>query len=114
MLGYDLLRDLALEAGERLGVGEGVFHLTREELFEALRTGFAPHHLIEQQELAYRAETRLTLPRVIDARAIERLGETNEAKPTAGGYKALPISAGQATGPARILPQRTGLEISSA
>ena len=108
MLGYGLLRDLALEAGHRLDIGAGVFHLTRDELFDALRVGFAPLHLIEQHALAYRAETRLTLPRVIDAQAIERLGETNEVKATAGCCKALPISAGQAAGPARILQSATG------
>ena len=107
MLGYDLLRDLALEAGNRLAIGGGVFHLTRDELFDALRVGFAPLHLIEQKELAYRAEIRLTLPRVIDAQSVERLGETNEAKPAGGCHKALAISAGQASGPARILQSAT-------
>jgi len=103
MLGYGLLRDVALEAGRRLEIGSGVFHLTREELFGALRTGFAPLHLIEQQELLYRVETRLALPRVIDAQCIERLGQAVETKAAAGSYKAMPISAGEATGPARIL-----------
>jgi len=107
MLGYGLLRDLALEAGLRLEIGDGAFHLTRDELFEALRAGFAPLHLIEQHELTYRAERRLSLPRVIDAHAIDRLGETNEIEATAGSYHGLPISAGQATGPARILQSAT-------
>jgi pyruvate,water dikinase len=107
MLGYGLLRDLALEAGRRLDIGNGVFYLTREELFEALRAGSAPRELIEQRELAYRAEARLSLPRVIDAESIERLGEAAEASPAAGGYRAMPISAGQASGPARILHTAT-------
>jgi phosphohistidine swiveling domain-containing protein len=107
MLGYGLLRDLALEAGIRLEIGDGAFHLTRDELFEALRAGFAPLHLIEQHELTYRAERRLSLPRVIDAHAIDRLGETNEIEATAGSYHGLPISAGQAAGPARILQSAT-------
>lgn len=107
MLGYDLLRDVALELGRRLDVGEGVFHLTRDEIFDALRVGFAPHHLIEQRQFAYRAEIKLTLPRVIDAVAIERLGEPAEVAMTAGGYKALSISAGRATGPARVLHSAT-------
>ena len=107
MLGYDLLRDLALEAGRRLEIGGGVFHLTRDELFDALRIGFAPHHLIEQHESAYRAEIRLALPRVIDTQSVERLGETDEMNATAGCHKALPISAGSAAGPARILQSAT-------
>ena len=79
MLGYDLLRDLALEAGRRLEVGQDVFYLTRDELFDALRVGFAPYHLIEKRKTAYRAESRLTLPRVIDAEAIDTLGRTQDA-----------------------------------
>jgi len=103
MLGYDLLRDLALEAGRRLDLGDGVFYLTREELFDALRVGFAPYHLIEQRRIAYRAETRLALPRVIEAETIDALGETPDVIPSAGDYKALAVSSGQAEGPARIL-----------
>jgi pyruvate,water dikinase len=101
MLGYDLLRDLALEAGRRLEVGEDIFYLTREDIFDAVRVGFAPHHLIEQRKKTYRAEARLTLPRVIDEEAIDTLGDPPDVK-TAGGYKAFPVSSGEAAGPARI------------
>ena len=74
ILGYDLLRDVALEAGRRLGAGQDVFFLTRKELFEALRVGFAPWHLIEQQRAAYEAESQLELPRVIEEKAVEHAG----------------------------------------
>ena len=107
MLGYDLLRSVAVEAGRRLDVGDGIFHLTRDEVFEALRVGFAPHHLIEERQLAYRAELRLTLPRVIDAAAIDHLGDATEVATAAGGYKALAISAGRVSGPARVLHSAT-------
>jgi len=107
MLAYDLLRDAALELGRRLEVGDGVFHLTRDEIFDALRVGFAPHHLIEQRQFRYRAEIKVTLPRVIDAAAIERLGETTAVQMTAGACKALSISAGRASGPARVLHEAT-------
>lgn len=110
MLGYDLLRDLALEVGRRLELGEDVFFLTRAELFDALRVGFAPYHVIEQRKAAYRAEVRLSLPRVIDAQTIDSLGEIPEATPGAGNHKApsassgrgLAISGGEAEGPVRI------------
>jgi phosphohistidine swiveling domain-containing protein/uncharacterized membrane protein (DUF106 family) len=102
MLGYDLLRDLALEAGQRLEAGRDIFYLTREELLDALRVGFAPYHLIEQRKSVYRAETRLTLPRVIDAEAIGTLGATPDTAPQAGGCKALAVSSGQAQGRATI------------
>ncbi|MDB5291024.1 MAG: hypothetical protein JWL69_2265 [Phycisphaerales bacterium] len=101
MLGYDLLRDIALEAGRRLEIGEDVFYLTREDLFDSLRVGFAPHHLMAQRKSAYKAEAKVSLPRVIDAQAVETLGEPAEVK-LAGGYKAFAVSSGEATGPAMI------------
>ena len=107
MLGYDLLRDLAIEAGRRLDMGQDVFYLTREEFLDSLRIGFAPYHLIEQRKATYQAETRLTLPRVIDAKAVDSLGEVPEVRPTAGGHKAFAVSAGESTGPARILRSPT-------
>ena len=51
ILGYDLLRDLALEAGRRMDIGDDVFYLTREEVFDSLRVGFAPCHIIEQRKI---------------------------------------------------------------
>lgn len=107
MLGYDLLRDLAGEAGRRLDIGDNVFYLTRDEVFDSLRVGFAPYHLIEQRKIAYRAETRLALPRVIDVRAIDTLGETPAVEPGGGAYKALAVSAGESTGPVRIVHSPT-------
>ena len=110
MRGYDLLRDVALELGRRLDVGDGVFHLTRNEIFDALRVGFAPHYLIEQRELRYRTEIKLPLPRVIDSESIERFGEPPEVEMNAGAYQALSISAGRASGPAKILHDPTQAE----
>jgi pyruvate,water dikinase len=106
MLGYDLLRDVALEAGRRLEVGQDIFYLTRDELFDALRVGFAPQHLIQQRKIAFAAEEKLSLPRVIDAEAIETLGEA-PAAPQMGGYLAFAVSAGEAVGPARVMHSPT-------
>ena len=107
MLGYDLLRDLAREAGRRLDIGDDTFYLTRDEVFDSLRVGFAPYHLIEQRKSSYQAESRLALPRVIDVQAIDMLGETPAVKPREGQYKALPVSSGESTGPARIVHSPT-------
>ena len=107
MLGYDLLRDLALEAGRRLEVGQDVFFLAREELFDALRVGFAPFHFIERQKNAYRAENRLKLPRVIEKNSIDALGNAPEKEPAAGGRQGFAVSAGEASGPVRILASPT-------
>jgi pyruvate,water dikinase len=102
MLGYDLLRDLALEIGRRLEIGEDVFLLTLEEAFDALNIGFAPTHLLAQRKIQRRAERRIPLPHVIDAGNLDDLG----APPKAAADGALPafaISPGAATGPARIV-----------
>jgi pyruvate,water dikinase len=109
MLGYELLRDVALEAGRRLEIGEGVFQLTLEELFDALRIGYAPIHLIHERQKVYEAEQRVWLPQVIDLEAIETLGEAPRLE-MAGSHKAFPVSNGVATGAARIVhsPEQAG------
>jgi rifampicin phosphotransferase len=87
MLGYELLRWVALEAGRRMGVGEDVFYLTREEMVGAVRgqwpvvsgqkqmDGAHLLALIEQRRLEYRAEGKVVVPNVIDREVVERLGE---------------------------------------
>jgi len=59
MLGYDLLRDMLLDAGRRLDIGEGVFLLDIEELCDTLVSGIAPLHLIEKRRERRMAEKRL-------------------------------------------------------
>ena len=108
MLGFDLLRDVTREAGRRLDIGEDVLFLTWEDLFDALRVGFAPYHLIEQRKMAHRAENRFKLPRVIEEKSIDALGNAPIKEPAAGGRQGFPVSAGEASGPARILASRAG------
>jgi pyruvate,water dikinase len=104
MQGYDLLRDLAKEAARRLEIGDDVFLLTTEELFDALKVSFAPHHLISQRKLHRRAEARIHLPHVIDATNIESLGTSSSIlHPLSSILASFPISPGTATGPARIV-----------
>jgi pyruvate,water dikinase len=107
MLGYDLLREVALEAGRRLEMGEGVFYLQREELFDALRGGEGQAQVVEERQRLHRAEGRVRLPAVIDAAAIDTLGEVPEVKHEGEGHKAFAISSGKATGRALILASPT-------
>ncbi len=109
MRGYRVLRRLALEAGRRLDVGADVFLLTIDELRDALRTGFAPLHLLDQRRTQRNAEARLSLPMVLDARAVETLG----ASPASGNetrWNAFAVSAGRATGTVRVVhsPETAG------
>jgi pyruvate,water dikinase len=103
MLGYELLRRVALEAGQRLKLEDDVFYLNRGEIFEALCAGSAALPMIERRKLAYRAEARHALPHVIDAQAVENLGDVPQAPAAAGGHKAFAVSSGMARGRAVIL-----------
>jgi phosphohistidine swiveling domain-containing protein/uncharacterized membrane protein (DUF106 family) len=102
MMGYDLLRDLALEAGRRLDIGEDVFLLTPEELRDALQSGFAPLHLVEQRRMIRTAEGRIVLPDLITEADIDSLGRPPPVEGE-GCRSAFPISAGVCTGPVRIV-----------
>jgi pyruvate,water dikinase len=110
MMGYDLLRDVVLEAGRRLKLpAEEICSLTRAEMGEALMTGSVPRELLDQRRLEYRAEEKISLPQVIDAGAIETLGREVEREPerAGAGHKAFAISRGEAVGLARILTSPT-------
>ena len=102
MLGYDLLRDLALELGRRLGVGEDVFFLSADEALEAVEAGTIDDRLVAERKAAYRAELRISLPPVIDALAIDALGKPADFL-AAARDRASALSAGTATGPVRIV-----------
>jgi len=109
MLGYDLLRDMLLDAARRLDIGEGVFLLDVEELHDAMLSGIAPLHLIERRRELRMAETRLTLPDVITEADLGSLGEA----PVSGSgdrFDAFVLSGGTCSGPARIVhsPQEAG------
>jgi pyruvate,water dikinase len=110
MLGYDLLRDLALEAGRRLDIGSDVFLLSLDELCEMLRAregaathaGFWMSEAIPDRRRRRAAEKRLSLPLFIGSDQIESLGQP--PKPISGrSFAAVPISTGSATGPVRIV-----------
>ncbi len=109
MLGYDLLRDMLLDAARRLDIGDGVFLLGIEELRDSLTTGIAPLHLIEKRRELRMAEKRLSLPDVITEADLDSLGE---APPVAGAGRlaAFVLSGGTGTGPVRVVlsPQQAG------
>ena len=102
MMGYDLLRDLTLEAGRRLQIGDDVFLLNFEELRDSLNTGSAPADLIAQRRRLTFAQARLTLPSIITKKEIATLGQPPHHE-TADRIDALCISSGFGAGPARIV-----------
>lgn len=102
MLGYELLRDVAVEAGGRLEVHGDVFYLTEEELIDALRVGVAPAVLIAQRKTEFAAEGKLSLPFLIDGAALDSLGQSGRID-GADVMAAFALSAGVAKGEARIV-----------
>lgn len=102
MLGYNLLRDLALEAGRRLEIADGIFHLTPREIVEALRNGSAPRDLIARRAEKRSLDRNIFLPPLIDAAALESLGQLPAAD-AGGAFQGSGISAGTAVGPVRIV-----------
>lgn len=100
MLGYDLLRDMALDAGRRLEIGEGVFHLSEDELLGAMRVGTASHHLIAHRTLVHSAEAALAMPMMIESPADLDAPAVVDLQSV---YSAFAVSPGVASGPARIL-----------
>jgi pyruvate,water dikinase len=115
LLGYDLLRDLALEAARRLALDSDVFLLTLDELQQALRMhedpaaagrlpgdGNGVAELIRQRHRQRSGEGAVSLPLLIDEQAIERLDQPPQ-QADAGSLKTLPLSTGTGTGPVRIL-----------
>ncbi len=109
MLGYDLLRDVALEAGRRLGIGDDVFLLTREEFTHAVLTGYPPLPVIDKRKMLRAAEDRIQLPNFIDEAELERIGEPI-IHASGDCITVFPISSGTASGPARIIlsPEKAG------
>ena len=75
MLGYALLRGAAMEISRRLETGDGIFFLQEDEALDALRIGYAPLHLIATRRLTYRRRRGCALPQIVDAEAIDTLGE---------------------------------------
>lgn len=100
MLGYDLLRDLMLEASRRLRTDAG--WLTADELADALRRGSVPQSQIDQRRREFLAEARINLPQWIDASALSSLGEPPKFE-SHQRYEGLPISGGLASGPVRVV-----------
>ena len=103
MLGYELLRGLAVEMGHRLDIGDNVFFLQESEMLAALASRHVPQARIEERKRIRRAEKQLSLPNFIDAKAFETLGDAQVQTLPPGGLAALQLSSGIASGPAKTL-----------
>ena len=100
MLGYDLLRDMALDAGRRLRAD--VFWWSSDELCEALRSQCVAREQLDRRKREHRACARMTLPQLIDRTAVATLGAAPKFIDH-NHFSGLAISSGLASGPVRIV-----------
>ena len=100
MLGYDLLRDMVLDASRRLKADAA--WLTFGELAEAMGDASQPQPQLDRRRREYRAEARMPLPHIIDGTTLATLGEIPrlEKHERLNGQA---ISSGFASGPVRIV-----------
>ncbi len=106
MMGYELMRKICLETGERLKIGNDLFFLNLEELSLAVKTGYVSLNLIEQRKQSYNIETSIKLPQFIGEDTIDALFE-KEQSPIQSEGSVLSISPGLASGKAIILNSPT-------
>ncbi|MFC2081182.1 PEP/pyruvate-binding domain-containing protein [Bacteroidota bacterium] len=106
MMGYELMRQICLEIGERLKIDDDLFFLTLEELLHSVETGYVSLNLIEKRKYKYDLEKTIKLPQLITGDTIDSLFQKEES-PIQSEGNALSISQGLASGKAKILHSPT-------
>ena len=74
MKAYSVLRTTSQEFTQRLHLGDDLYFLNQNEVFEALNTGFVPKDKITKRRTAYQVEKRLHLPHVISEDNLNEIG----------------------------------------
>ncbi len=102
MMGYELLRNVIVEIGKRMNLGDDVFYLRWEELLECDPSDTGIRADIESRKLRQKAHKSIYLPQLIDADTIDLIGrgpvmDENRSLP------ATPVSPGACKARARIL-----------
>lgn len=102
MMGYELIRLAVEELARRWDIGGGIYFLRMSELdaYSADRPRF--DDLIAKRRIRWQALQRLDMPDTIDSRHLDGLGHARRIEATSE-LTGTPISAGIATGPARIV-----------
>ena len=99
---YSTLRKTALEFGRRLDLGEDIFFLKQDEMFDALKTSFVPKDRVATRKLNYEIENKIQLPHVIDTDDIETLGSA-PVRISGDSLDAHSVSNGTCRGPVAIV-----------
>jgi len=102
MMGYELIRLVLLELGQRLGIRGDVFFLRLDELgrFERERERLMP--AVGERKVRWRSYQKLDLPDAIDSAELDELGLPRRLT-GAAELDAVPLSAGVFDGTVRIV-----------
>ncbi|MFW6158224.1 MAG: PEP/pyruvate-binding domain-containing protein [Planctomycetota bacterium] len=109
MMGYEQIRSIIVELGRRWDLGRGVFFLHLDELprFEADRDRLVGE--IEQRQLRWKSQQKLTVGDVIDSEHLDKLGRP-EPREEGEELRGRAVASGMTVGTARIVfdPQEVG------
>ena len=102
MMGYELIRLALLELARRWELGNDLFflHLQELEQFEARAAELRPE--LARRKIRWKSVQRFELPDVIDSDHLSELGKPQVFE-NATEWQGEPVSAGVATGTARIV-----------
>ena len=101
MMGYELLRQVALEIGERTGLHDDVFWLQVDELKEALEDKDL-RAVVAERKAQRRLLLAIDCPDVVFSSDLEAIGRPQTVE-SMSEYRGLPVSPGVATGAARVV-----------
>ncbi|MHC4562896.1 MAG: PEP/pyruvate-binding domain-containing protein [Planctomycetota bacterium] len=102
MMGTEVIREAIGALGDRLGLGDDVFYLTRPELQRFDSDPQTLRQTIERRKVRRQAVQRLDLPDVIDSYRLDDLAEPRGVEAT-DALKGTAIAPGMATGPVRVV-----------
>ena len=85
MMGYEFIRLICLEIGERLKVGDDIFFMTSEELSHSIKTGYVPLNLIKNSKNKYSLEDLIKLPQLITVDTIDSLFQLTKSPAQSDG-----------------------------
>ncbi|OVE73816.1 hypothetical protein BVX94_02780, partial [bacterium B17] len=111
MMGYELIRNAALELGNRLDIGEDVFYLRWTELMDEDCGKTDLKDVIEKRKLRHKALKAIYLPQLIDSEDLDAIGRSPSLNED-HTMKATPVSPGVARAKAKIFiePQDIGTQ----
>ena len=101
MLGYEQIRRALTELDRRYDLQGGIFYLVPDEL-KQLINGTALSDVIAERKTRRELMLRIAVPDVIFSDALEQIGRQTVTEPV-DMYTGVGVSAGVATGPARVL-----------